>query len=513
MHSGGKFVSYWRLGRRPAFGGLLDMSANQAVREAGRSGCEGEKAVLWNQCVASCRDYLLKPRGSILFSVVNPLVACPTVWGGDRPESTHEFVFEGLNQFEEAMLREDAEAALEVAERLQHSMADPAERATLRFVLAGRVLLVHRQAGLAYDVLGTGCARKDRGEAVLLDCFLFGVRFRASGTNELAHLEKLLRVSPRFGHSAIDEFVKESLRFDNFPSEFHEILLSLSEGLPGRGRQILRGSALAVALRQGNRDAADRLTDPEALPTNILSRLLPLSDYLESRGIPSSWRSRNAEVREMAALYRHFVEERNRMLDEFSDPRCRIAIVGNSGCETGRGRGREIDSHDRIVRFNYFSADSKFHADYGQRTDLHARTGKSDGDLFCRSVRIGRGLICEPNFLFVPHDWSRMIELVSAGVRLACFPEGFHADLQRELHTAPSTGLAVIALVKSQRRDFSSVNCFGFAFTDQIDGSASSTHYFDNSPPAMTHNWTGERRVFEKLISAPVDSCAALCSE
>jgi hypothetical protein len=51
-----------------------------------------------------------------------------------------------------------------------------------------------------------------------------------------------------------------------------------------------------------------------------------------------------------------------------------VAIVGNGPQELGRKSGVKIDSHDIVVRFNDFSVDEQFIADYGKKTDIHVFT-------------------------------------------------------------------------------------------------------------------------------------------
>lgn len=47
-----------------------------------------------------------------------------------------------------------------------------------------------------------------------------------------------------------------------------------------------------------------------------------------------------------------------------------IAIVGNSGCELGRGYGSEIDSHDLVCRMNNYVVHPAFTPDYGEKEDI-----------------------------------------------------------------------------------------------------------------------------------------------
>jgi glycosyltransferase involved in cell wall biosynthesis len=51
-----------------------------------------------------------------------------------------------------------------------------------------------------------------------------------------------------------------------------------------------------------------------------------------------------------------------------------IAVVGNAPCELGLNKGREIDNHDIIIRFNNYSTSNEFIKDYGEKTNVWAIT-------------------------------------------------------------------------------------------------------------------------------------------
>ena len=51
-----------------------------------------------------------------------------------------------------------------------------------------------------------------------------------------------------------------------------------------------------------------------------------------------------------------------------------VAVVGNGPQEIGKGKGKEIDSHDIVIRFNNFNLDG-FEEDYGSKTDIWCKNG------------------------------------------------------------------------------------------------------------------------------------------
>jgi hypothetical protein len=178
-----------------------------------------------------------------------------------------------------------------------------------------------------------------------------------------------------------------------------------------------------------------------------------------------------------------------------------LAIVGNSPCEQGLGKGPSIDAHEEVVRFNYFELRPEFTPDYGQRFTLHARGPSASDELNARSAQLGQAVICNYDFTQLPRNWQRFLTLHQHGIHFACLPVGFHQPLQRELQAEPSLGLAFCAYAQSIRGVLPRESCFGFSFVDQLAGAEPKARYFGGPPPALTHRWEDELKLFNRLVS------------
>lgn len=55
-----------------------------------------------------------------------------------------------------------------------------------------------------------------------------------------------------------------------------------------------------------------------------------------------------------------------------------IAVVGGSGCELGKNKGEDIDSHGAVIRFGNYPTEKKYHCDYGKKTNIWVRTNSVD---------------------------------------------------------------------------------------------------------------------------------------
>ena len=101
--------------------------------------------------------------------------------------------------------------------------------------------------------------------------------------------------------------------------------------------------------------------------TKGLERFPLVAHFSHSYGITNKF------IRNAAYLVDAVEKSRkNGVLREYLDGK-RIAVVGNGPFEIGKGKGREIDSHDVVIRFNHSVVNSQSSADYGTQTTLWVR--------------------------------------------------------------------------------------------------------------------------------------------
>ncbi len=208
------------------------------------------------------------------------------------------------------------------------------------------------------------------------------------------------------------------------------------------------------------------------------------------------------ETRALALETMAAFESVNRAQDEIweriSDSSLSVAIVGNSGREIGGKRGKEIDSHDLVIRFNDFSISPPYDVDYGQKVDIIIRVGRDLPifDTYCESRDV---ILRTVRFLDTCKSWGLIRRLISRGCRVATFPTQFQEQLLHILRRDPSAGLTVTLAAAKLRQDITNVSHYGFSFLDQTGRNPTSAHYFDQSAPAGRHKWEGEAELFQKI--------------
>ncbi len=172
-------------------------------------------------------------------------------------------------------------------------------------------------------------------------------------------------------------------------------------------------------------------------------------------------------------------------LDRLIDNRS-VAIIGNSGCELGKGRGAIIDAHDVVFRFNEFSLDHVL--DYGTKTTAWITAFNGNPS----QCQIPIGLIYCPLWL-IQQDFTR------------CWPPADYMprDLFDALYThtkAPSTGMAFLWWIASLRT-LASCSLYGFSFFDPHDPH----HYWENVRWPLTHDRARELEMFRDLYNDGVE--------
>ena len=88
-----------------------------------------------------------------------------------------------------------------------------------------------------------------------------------------------------------------------------------------------------------------------------------------------------------------------------------IALVGGSGCEIGKNKGKEIDSHDIVIRFNNYPQDEKYACDYGRKTNIWIRQGAKDV-IDKKDLSIFDYVIWADDFLSYDIKFSKNLEIM-----------------------------------------------------------------------------------------------------
>lgn len=157
----------------------------------------------------------------------------------------------------------------------------------------------------------------------------------------------------------------------------------------------------------------------------------------------------------------------------------KIAIVGNSGVELGKGKGKEIDSHDVIVRFNNYPL-TGHEIDYGSKTDVWIRGGNNEVE--DRNIANIHSMIYEPDFKHTIMNRT-VIDIVCRN--LSTYPQKvFYWDYEMKMKfrkeskiSNPSSGCFAIWYIYQVLGTLEGVDIYGFGFMgEKVDVA----HYYDN---------------------------------
>ena len=176
-----------------------------------------------------------------------------------------------------------------------------------------------------------------------------------------------------------------------------------------------------------------------------------------------------------------------------------IAIVGNSPCELGSNKGKIIDSHDIVIRFNNYSIEDKFVNDYGKKCTVWAITPNFKS-LFPRKDLYQYDYVISSNI-------SKRFHIDKLNFIYNYFIAGgkfFRIDVSDFLYESNlrtiSAGLIFVSYLYKHINICNSIKLYGFSLVDHYDGKR---HYFNTDPndiSSMTfHKWNEEAKYLKKI--------------
>jgi hypothetical protein len=156
---------------------------------------------------------------------------------------------------------------------------------------------------------------------------------------------------------------------DRLPAE--EILDSLREVMDEKKywkKFLWRGWLLYcnLLLETGDTAGAERLAGKwrDSFGAEFFYRILPLAHFVKGLGIV------DANITKAALIWDSILTREENFAGFIKNKS--VAIVGNGPQETGLGRGKEIDAHEVVIRFNNYTINKESAGDYGRKTTLHA---------------------------------------------------------------------------------------------------------------------------------------------
>jgi hypothetical protein len=202
----------------------------------------------------------------------------------------------------------------------------------------------------------------------------------------------------------------------------------------------------------------------------------------------------------LLASYRRLEIGKGEIFHKLKDEKINIAIVGNSPCGIGSGKGVEIDGHDLVFRFNKFSLANKYQIDYGTKVTGVVVTKSILNELISSHDKNLDLIITGEDPLVFPPEPGYEHDSIAMFTNACVVPVRIYQELANILGAAPSSGLQFLQLIYELRHGFENVKLYGFAMNDQVGADPTSSGYGKNTKPSFRHNWIGEAKYLSCMI-------------
>jgi len=210
---------------------------------------------------------------------------------------------------------------------------------------------------------------------------------------------------------------------------------------------------------------------------------------------------KNSKYKETSNLWNKLEKTRNNFLTYIENKS--IAIVGNSPCEIGKHRGKDIDNHDIVIRFNNYILDNDTTIDYGKKENIWCispafNTIKFRNDLskynFILSIEAAL-------FSFSYSKLKYIKWLVDGDIPFFYVDGRYELRYKTNLHII-SLGLYILDLLSKHTDVINKIDTYGFSFIDAENNP--NRHYFKGDPVPTNqlkfHNWNKELHYYNIIL-------------
>ncbi|MGI5831636.1 MAG: glycosyltransferase family 29 protein [Thermoguttaceae bacterium] len=232
-----------------------------------------------------------------------------------------------------------------------------------------------------------------------------------------------------------------------------------------------------------------------------VEKILPLAAFAEEIGIAAP------EIVASADAFRKL--DKNRKAGMFAEllRGKTVAVVGNGPSEIGTGRGKKIDTYDKVIRFNNYVT-TGYETDYGSRTNIWIT---STGQDVChdRSYDNYELTVIGPNLwhaFLADEERANIFTTLRNTDRAATFDPEPQTELWEALDGCPSYGLVCLwTILRQNLATLTADDIFGFSFLQRIKQTYAE-HYFAGESTAErkershAHDFVSESEFLERLF-------------
>ena len=219
--------------------------------------------------------------------------------------------------------------------------------------------------------------------------------------------------------------------------------------------------------------------------------------------IDYSYAELSSNFRKCKVINEFAKDSEKRFLDFIKDKS--IAVVGNAPNEIGKKLGKEIDSHDIVVRFNNFSTAPQFTEDYGKKTNIWAITPGIE-NLYFSSEFYNFDYIMAPDLGFELSQ-QRLDIIYNYLVLGGSFHFMNSIRCRQKFNICvPSVGLYLLYYIYEYINLVDKVSLYGFS---PLSAKKDIMHYFNDDPAKTSnlkfHDWDKEAIIlnnFRKLFES-----------
>ena len=201
-----------------------------------------------------------------------------------------------------------------------------------------------------------------------------------------------------------------------------------------------------------------------------IQKYFPVSKFAHENDITN-------ELIEQSAKCYDIIEQNNKdeVLKNLIEGK-RIALVGNGPCEIGKNKGKEIDSHDIVIRFNNFKIEG-YENDYGSKTDIWSCNLNPDVEYKNNDFKLV--ILAENVFARGYNGYDIFHKLTKNNVSICCFNEEQTYGLTKNMNYNPTFGYRLIYGLNNILGSLDNVDFYGFNFLKE-EKDKYTYHYFND---------------------------------